>query len=303
MDDPVTGGAQPDNLTFMEAPEGAESTTEEQTSAEGEAASQDEPATPNDESDDSARYWQSQYDKLKNEHEQIADVAPIARYIQEDPELLSKVHEHITGQQQGQQGQPTPQSGQTAPQGTQPPERPEKPERPKDYSRFEALNDPDSESAQYEEQMARYQEEMLSYFEQKDQYREAQLQQEQAQIQQQRQAQVRMAQMQQELTQQHGLTEEEVQEFFQFMNSPQSLRTENLVKLYRAQRAPSPEEQERIRRAQENQARAEKRAQLETPAAATPGQTDPSQASAESGDEGQIFGQSLVQSDQSVDVL
>ena len=301
MDDPAAGGAQPDNLTYVEAPEGAESTSEEQTSAEGEPASQEEPATPNAESDESARHWQSQYDQLKNEYDQIADVAPIARYIQDDPELLNKVHEHITGQQQPQQGQPTPQSGQAQPQGLQPPERPEKPERPKDYSRFEALNDPDSESAQYEEQMARYQEEMLSYFEQKDQYRESQLQQEQAQIKQQRQAQARMAQMQQELTTQHGLDEAEVQDFFQFMQSPQSLTTENLVKLYRAQKAPSPEEQERIRQARENQARAEKRAQLETPAAATPGQSD--QVSAEPGDEGQIFGQSLVQHDQSVDVL
>lgn len=77
-------------------------------------------------------------EKLEGENKDLNDVKPIARYINQNPELLKFVDQYMKGQQL------------PAVQLNSPPEKPKSPERPANFSMDEAINDPDSDSAKFQ---------------------------------------------------------------------------------------------------------------------------------------------------------
>lgn len=204
------------------------------TPAAPEPAQEGEPAgqQPEDNAQVRYQYWQSQASKLQNRLQELEPYRPLIDQLKQNPTALAQM-----------------QSGQTAHQGTDQPQPeeltpPERPERPRSYSREEALTDPDSPSARYEEDVQSYQQELIEYQAQKmDQLQQRMLQKEQDEQEQRQQQQLAEQQRQQHLQQlnevreyvkaEYGLPDDDAVEFVKMMSSGESLTVDNLVKLYR----------------------------------------------------------------------
>ena len=168
-------------------------------------------------------YWQSIADKkqnklteteqamnaLKEKVDSFGKIAPIAEYIQKNPDLLKVINDHVSGKRVADT------SKLDAPALT----KPEKPVRPANYDAAEALTDPDSESFKYRSAMNDYQDNMVDYLEKADTQKQNARQQEYHK-QQQQQA---MNNIQSELIANYGYTKETAPQFIEKYSNPDEL--------------------------------------------------------------------------------
>ena len=199
------------------------------------------------------QYWQSQADKrskelnnvlgrfgvesvdeLQTKHADIEDIAPIARYIKSNPNVLDNVEASLSnGQAQGQ-----------SQQGNQEPslKQPEKPTKPSNYDAMDAYSDPESESFKYRERVEAYRDGMIDYSRQENDMLKQQIALEQQQAQQRQQ----QNQLKNDLVSKHKMQPDEVEKFINYMSSPESVSVDNLVTLWKNQnsignQAPAPQ--------------------------------------------------------------
>tara|TARA_R110002012_G_scaffold312393_1_gene523064 strand:- start:3778 stop:4719 length:942 start_codon:yes stop_codon:yes gene_type:complete len=196
-------------------------------------------------------YWQSKYDqkasdynKLQEEMGQYEKVAPIANYIQENPDILKGVAKSLSGD--------TPSVADTNEQMASP-KKPERPAKPVNYDSSEAYMDVDSASFKYRESVDKYRDEMIDYSEQAEQFRVREMEARENQIrqaQQQYEAQKQSDGMRNELMGKYGYTPDKAQQFMQYYSSPDSLTLDNLVRLDKMRSAPSQAEVEQRQKAE-----------------------------------------------------
>jgi len=219
---------------FAAPVEGPTQLTKETLTDEGSV--EDQPQT-----EDSAKYWQSEADKrqaindevmnalgvdniadLSKKAEEMKSIMPIARYIDQNPNILNAVENSLSNGET---------SGQTPPQGNQQTslKKPERPTKPGNYDPVDAASDPQSESFKYKESIDDYRDNMINYYEQLSQQQVDYQNQIQAQQQQQRQ----VHQLRDRLQTGHGFTDQETDQFIAFMTSPESTSEESLVDYYR----------------------------------------------------------------------
>jgi len=196
-------------------------------------------------------YWQSKYDQKASEYNKLQDelgqyekVAPIANYIQENPDILKGVAKSLSGD--------TPTVADNNEQMASP-KKPVRPAKPVNYDSSEAYMDSESASYKYREAIDNYRDEMIDYSEQAEQYRIRELEA--------RENQIRQAQQQYEMQRQtdntknelmgkYGYSPDKAQEFLQYYSSPDSLTLDNLVRLDKMRSAPSQAEVEQRQRAE-----------------------------------------------------
>jgi len=215
------------------------------------------------------QYWQSEADKAKNENAQLKA--------------------QMQQLNQPQQAQPAPVEEKTVEQF---PPAPEKPVTPLGFNRAEAMEDPNSVSAQYLNKLDGWRDDITEYNALKTEYQTALVQErldaqekirvdeiKRQQAYQQQQAQ--MNDIYQNVQGEHGLTAEEASEFMQTMSKPESLTMDNLVQLYRMQKGSGQTVQTQPTGPSDTfnqQARAQ---QVPSPMGVLPAQQNESTASAE----------------------
>ncbi len=175
-------------------------------------------------------YFQSQYDKLKNEYARIEKYKNIAEYLESNPEMINELIEKTANK--GKKEEPKIAE----------PTMPEKPMKPKNFDRIESLEDPDSESGKYLQRLEEYREARIAYFEEKENFilekktKEAEeatqiknnLEQEAARI---KNNTEQEKQLRTDLLN-FGLPVEKHNDFMKVMGSPESLTLENVVTFY-----------------------------------------------------------------------
>lgn len=169
---------------------------------------------------DSARYFQSLYDKSQAEVQQLRQQnLQIMQYLQG---LQAQQQQFSTGQAQVNPNSAVRESATSV-------QAPVRPQRPQNYDPIDAQSNPNSESFKYARAMEDYQEQMADYLEtsNKRAIAQAQAAAERATY------EMRANAARQQLTQSYGLGPEEVDEFWQMMDDPQTVNLDNLVKLYR----------------------------------------------------------------------
>ena len=199
------------------------------------------------------QYWQSQYDKVKSEfdsvnqkYQEVENLAPIAKYIQENPGVLDNVRQSLsTGQQAGQPQQEAP---------PEPLKRPERPTKPAEYDAIDAYSDPNTASYKYRESVDAYRDNMIEFQEQRNNVMENAMigeaeKQRQIMMRQQETAQVNSVRAQ--LQQGYGFSESDASQFITEMAKPESISLDNLVALYKMKNAPSGEVLANQRKAEE----------------------------------------------------
>lgn len=196
-------------------------------------------------------YWQSKYDQKASEYNKLQDelgqyekVAPIANYIQENPDILNNVARSLSGD--------TPTVADNNEQMASP-KKPVRPAKPVNYDSSEAYMDSESASYKYREEVDNYRDEMIDYSEQAEQYRIRELEARENQIrqaQQQYETQRQTDNTKNELMGKYGYSPDKAQEFLQYYSSPDSLTLDNLVRLDKMRSAPSQAEVEQRQRAE-----------------------------------------------------
>ena len=169
-----------------------------------------------------ARYFQSEFDKLKNE---VTPFMPVIRGIQEKPELIDLLQEKLI--QPVVPVEPVPVA-------------PVRPEKPRDFNMVEALNDSDSASYKYQEALLNYQEQLTDYHSKKEEYRakkemefEQQRQDYEQRMRFQQEQQQKLGQLGEILTNEYKMPPQEQSEFIKEFSNPNSISIANLVQLYR----------------------------------------------------------------------
>jgi len=171
------------------------------------------------------QYWQSEADKARNEKQEL------------EARLLAVEN------QQAMQPQPKQESVKEELSFPDPPGKPGKPRR---YSRSDALDDPESESARYLDEVDKWRDDMDEYNRLHQQYTQAvmveereRIQKEQQDIQRAQQQKEeynnRMANMSQHLRTNYQASDEEIGQFVQVMDDPKNITVDNLFQLYRMQ--------------------------------------------------------------------
>jgi len=261
---------------FAANEEGSEQSTQETSADEG---SQGEQSS----GDDSAKYWQSEADKrqanvdevmnalgvdnvndLSRKADEMKNLMPIARYINDNPNVLNAVEDSLSSGNT---------AGQTPPQGNQqtPLKKPERPTKPGNYDPVEAVSEPDSESFKFREKLDGFRDDMIGYYEQVSE----QQQNYQAQMQAQQQHQSQLVQLRDRLQNQHKFSDTEAEQFIAFMSSPESTSEASLVDYYRYRF----EHKHKMEQAGDNQnrnkidemKREKERLSIKSPVAVTPG--------------------------------
>jgi len=242
---------------------------ETQDTPAGDGVNLDIEKTQNENDDRRFQYWQSEADKAKNE---IADLKA-----------------QLTQQPQPQQAQPAPAEQKAVEEF---PPAPEKPETPMGFNRAEAMEDPNSASAQYLNKLDNWRDDTIQYNSLKNEYQTAlvheQLQKQetvrQDEIKKQQayqQQQSQMNEVHQRVQGEFGLSNQEATEFVQTMSRPDSLTIDNLVQLYRMQKGSGQTVQTQPTGPSDTfnqQARAQ---QVPSPMGVLPAQQNESTASAE----------------------
>ncbi len=174
---------------------------------------------PNKQRKDRYEYWQSQATQFQTQLKQYETFAPIVRYLQDNPQVITALESHLVGNAQGH--------GVAEPKEVQTPKEeeltePTRPGKPKDYDPYDS--DPNSESFKYREALDQY------YID-KDTYRDKLLnktitpyqkaiedQQAQQKVSQQEQATVQF------LMQSRGWDTKKATEFLQYAKEPKNMR-------------------------------------------------------------------------------
>lgn len=182
---------------------------------------------PQDNDEKRYQYWQSEADKARNEKQELEN------------RLMAL---------ENQQAQPA-----QAVQQTQEPEQdmsfpppPDKPGKPSGFSREDAYADPTSDSAKYLDSVEGWRDDMDDYNRLHNEFNSALVEEERQKINQERQNIMRAESDKQQYQQQMGnianhlrtnynASDEEVNQFVQVMDKPESVSIDNLFQLYRMQ--------------------------------------------------------------------
>lgn len=191
--------------------------------------------TPQDNEEVRYQYWQSEADKAKNENEQLKKTVEI---------LQQTIQKPAETQPEVESSEPEIEPFRDAPQ---------RPSKPAGFNRAEAIDDPNSASAQYLDAMDSYRDEMDIYNADKLEYeanllhieREALMeeqtrQKEAFEAEQRNQEQVNN--ITEQLRSQYNANDEEVNDFIQKMSDPESLNIDNLWRLYQMDKGKVPEQ-------------------------------------------------------------
>tara|TARA_R110000764_G_scaffold37605_1_gene83585 strand:+ start:2227 stop:3189 length:963 start_codon:yes stop_codon:yes gene_type:complete len=171
------------------------------------------------------QYWQSEADKARNEKQELE-------------ERLQAVET-----QQAQSSQPEniePEAEETFP------DPPIKPGKPAGFSRQDALEDPQSQSASYLDQVDNWRDNMDEYNRLHTQYSQAVVQEERQKLVNEREDILRqqsekeliatnMQQMGTHLNKTYGASQDEISQFVKVMDNPKNITVDNLFQLYRMQ--------------------------------------------------------------------
>tara|TARA_R100001463_G_scaffold126770_4_gene184624 strand:- start:7111 stop:8061 length:951 start_codon:yes stop_codon:yes gene_type:complete len=169
------------------------------------------------------QYWQSEADKARNENAQMA-------------QRLQAL------EQQAQAPQPTVEN--EVEEDRQFPPPPMKPSKPRGFNRAEAVEDTSSESAKYLDEVEEWRDEMDDYNRLQSEYNLALVEEEKQKIveerneilRQQAETQNRQQQMvgiQNHLRTNYQASDQEIAQFVEIMDKPESVTIDNLFKLYR----------------------------------------------------------------------
>lgn len=176
------------------------------------------PDTENPE-DEQYRYWQSQHDKkqaeldeLKTKYADMDEIIPIARHIKRNPDVLQNLSQETNKKE-------------SVPELV----IPVKPVKPGDFSRSEAMADPDSPSAKYLDLQDDYVSSMSEYMLERENQRNIQSQ----KLEEQQIAINKKQETLAVLTSKFGYTPDLAHDFVETMSSPDSLSLDNLVKLHK----------------------------------------------------------------------
>lgn len=202
------------------------------------------------------QYWQSKYTKLQNDYKELEqrqqavagvdkDALEIAQLIVRNPKVLDAV-QAVTS------GKPLPNSSQPITV-----QKPERPQRPANYSAYEAVNDPDSESAKYNLSLQEYQIQRAEYDDYREEQQRAEYEKKLNQERQSQQAAARQKELVNDLQFKHNLQEEDIKDFTEFINQAPSLDT--LVALWRINRGKSGSQKDLEQKAQLLKAKQEQR--------------------------------------------
>ena len=218
------------------------------------------------------QYWQSEADKARNEKQEM--------------ESRLNALEQQAQPLQPEEVEPEPEE--------QFPEPPMKPGKPRGFSRQDAMDDPQSESAAYLDQVDNWRDNMDEYNRLHTQYTQAVVQEERQRLVQEREDILRqqsekehqannMAQMGQHLTKTYGASQDEISRFVEVMDDPKNITVDNLFQLYRmqngGQQASTPVTQTAPNESFEQRKRAQ---QVPTPMGVVPSQTNSSGSGSDS---------------------
>ena len=221
------------------------------------------------------QYWQSRYDQKASEFDEMSkklnefeNIAPIAEYIQSNPDVLKNVASSLSGDT------PTVPSQEKS---MELPQKPTRPTKPTNYDATEAVMDADSDSYKYRVSMEDFRDSMIDYQEQREVVAMEQLKAKESEIAQ-RQAEYQAEQnknaMLGQLVNDYGYTPDKAQDFVQYYSSPESITLDNLVNLDKMRSAPSQQEVATRQKAQSMASRSEM-AKVPTPAGIASGQAEP----------------------------
>ena len=221
------------------------------------------------------QYWQSRYDQKASEFDEMSkklnefeNIAPIAEYIQSNPDVLKNVASSLSGDT------PTVPSQEKS---MELPQKPTRPTKPTNYDATEAVMDADSDSYKYRVSMEDFRDSMIDYQEQREVVAMEQLKAKETEIAQ-RQAEYQAEQnknaMLGQLVNDYGYTPDKAQDFVQYYSSPESITLDNLVNLDKMRSAPSQQEVATRQKAQSMASRSEM-AKVPTPAGIASGQAEP----------------------------
>ena len=229
-----------------------------------EATSQEAPAeeSPIDNDVKRYQYWQSEADKARNENQELVKRLEALEQNQAQPEEMEPIEEDLSF-----------------------PDPPVKPGKPRNYSRAEALEDPDSESARYLEAVDSWRDDMDEYNRLHSQYTQAVMVEERERIRQQNEdiqrAQAEkeaydnnMSQMTNHLRNTYQASDDEIARFVQVMDDPKNITVDNLFQLYRMQNGGQAGQQPMTQTAPNESFEQRKRAQsVPSPMGVVPGQS------------------------------
>ncbi len=220
------------------------------------------------------QYWQSEADKARNENAQLAQrlEALEAQANQPQPEEMEPIEEELSF-----------------------PDPPAKPDKPRNYSRADALEDPDSDSARYLDDVDKWRDDMDEYNRLHQQYTQAVMVEERQRIQdEQREIQRaqaereeysnNIAQMRQHLQKNYQASDDEIAKFVQVMDDPKNITVDNLFQLYRMQNGGQVAGQQPMTQTAPNESfEQRKRAQsVPSPMGVVPGQSSSQQGGSDS---------------------
>jgi len=191
--------------------------------------------TPQDNEEVRYQYWQSEADKAKNENEQLKKTVEI---------LQQTIQKPAESQPEEISSEPEIEPFRDAPQ---------RPNKPAGFNRAEAIDDPNSASAQYLDAMDSYRDEMDIYNADKLEYesnlinieREALIEEQKRQkdaFEAEQRNQEQVSNISQQLKSQYNANDDEVNDFIQKMSDPESLNIDNLWRLYQMDKGKVPEQ-------------------------------------------------------------
>jgi len=221
------------------------------------------------------QYWQSRYDQKASEFDNMSQkledyekIAPIAEYIQSNPDVLKSVASSLSGDNPGVPSQE---------KSMELPQKPTRPTKPTNYDATESVMDADSDSYKYRLAMEDFRDGMIDYQEQREAVAMNQLQAKEAEIAERQnayQAEQNKNAMLGQLTAEYGYTPEKAQDFVEYYSSPESITLDNLVNLDKLRSAPSQQEVATRQKAQTMASRSEM-AKVPTPAGIASGKAEP----------------------------
>jgi len=220
-------------------------------------------------------YWQSRYDQKASEFDTVSQkladyerIAPIAEYIQENPNVLQSVAKSLSGDE------PTVPSQEKS---QELPKKPTRPTKPTNYDATEAYMDQESESFKYRASLDDFRDNMIDFQENVEQQRIQAMKNQEAAIVQKRQEYEKvqaMDGMKSTLINEYGYDSHKADEFMQFYSSPESVTIENLVYLDKIRNSPSQAEVATRQKAKQMEEQS-KRMAVPTPAGIQSGQAEP----------------------------
>ena len=191
-------------------------------------------------------YWQSQNDKASTENQKLKQeldyykntLDPIARHIDENPQILDTIEASVSNGQQG-----VPSGNGTNPASLQ---MPVKPQKPVAFNEVDAFNDPESDSYKYRQQLDTYRDTMQDYLFQREEVREQQYKANMAR----QQETMLLNQVQSHMTNSYKWEPNKVNEFMRWAQNPANITVDRLAKLYEMENTPSQSDAQLAQRKQ-----------------------------------------------------